>query len=724
MRKKYESIIALGTKNSFSNNLNKKIRLLNTYCIIWSHIVLFFYSLELIIGLVIETINQTTITFSFFNLHSFFTYFFILSSVITTLFLNKSFHFKWGRFVFISTVIIVNVYASLITTPGNYIEYYFILISPIAITLYEKKSTSYLFLAISFLCFLSPYYIYVVYPQAYIDRLIVLETACIFLVIHLLVNYFKANNLQFESLLALERDKVLSDKIILEKQEAELRELSEFKSHFFVNLSHEIRTPLTLIQGYTNQLSFKDADKENLQKTRIIKEQCQQMQDIINSIMDLSKMESNQFKLISNPVDINLLLEKHYTNFQSLFAKKNIDFTFHNKTLKNSILIDEELFSKAITNLLSNALKFTPTNGNVSIHTSFIDDGLKIDVIDSGIGINKEEREAVFKRFYQVKNDITKSQGSGIGLAFTKSIVDAHQFSIDVESSLGKGCCFTISIPKNFVSSTIDEPSIKIEETIGNNQVEKTDFKEQPKITVIKNKKKILVVDDHEQMRIYLKKVLKNYDVTEAENGKEALNIIKNNSFDLILTDYMMPVMDGEALVNQLKKEQNKTPIIVLTARTDQHGKLSMLRLGIDGYLHKPFMEEELLINIKNSMKLYKNVVEFDKKNTPEVLKSLNEYADKFNTKITSYINENINSHLLTVDAIAEFMKVSRSTLNRKVKSILGQTVNQLIQEARLEKARNLREEDPFASKKQIAEAVGITNTTYLFDKLKERYGT
>lgn len=126
MRKKYESIIALGTKNSFSNNLNKKIRLLNTYCIIWSHIVLFFYSLELIIGLVIETINQTTITFSFFNLHSFFTYFFILSSVITTLFLNKSFHFKWGRFVFISTVIIVNVYASLITTPGNYIEYYFI----------------------------------------------------------------------------------------------------------------------------------------------------------------------------------------------------------------------------------------------------------------------------------------------------------------------------------------------------------------------------------------------------------------------------------------------------------------------------------------------------------------------------------------------------------------------------------------------------------------------
>ena len=225
-------------------------------------------------------------------------------------------------------------------------------------------------------------------------------------------------------------------------------------------------------------------------------------------------------------------------------------------------------------------------------------------------------------------------------------------------------------------------------------------------------------------MRKYLKKILLNYDITEAENGKEALNILQNNSFDLILTDYMMPVMDGETLVKQLKEQQDKTPVIVLTARTDQQGKLSMLRLGIDGYLHKPFMEEELLINIKNSISLYKNIVEFDKDNSHEKLKSLNEFADKFNTKITSYINNNLNSPLLTVDAISEYMKVSRSTLNRKVKTLLGQTVKQLIQEARLEKARNLRAEDPFASKKQIAEAVGVTNTTYLFEKLKERYGS
>ena len=716
MRKKYETIINLGTQKKYTNSLNKRIRLLNTFCLVWIHLILFFFPLEMIVGLVQESANGGVITFNFFDYKSFLTLLFIVVSLIIILFINKNHHFKWARMLFISVFIIINSYGSLFVSPGNYLEYYLLLASPISLVLYTKERWSYLILGVSFLLFLTPYYFYVVYPADYVDRLLVLEIFCVFLVIHLLVNYFKVSNMKSEKLLELERDKVLSDKMILEGQEAELRELNEFKSHFFVNFSHEIRTPLTLIQGYTNQLNFKESDKENKQKIAVIKEQCQQMQNITNSIMDLSKMDNNQFQLISSPVEVNLFLEKHFINFQGLFAKKNIEFTFNNKTLKTTILVDEDLFSKAITNLLSNALKFTPANGSVAINTSFNNEGITINVIDTGIGINKEESESIFKRFYQVKNDITKSQGSGIGLAFTKSIVKAHQFSIAVESSFGNGSCFVISIPKKFVSSTTNQVSVAPLDLI---KINKTKFK----TTSIINKQKILVVDDHEQMRNYLKKILLNYEVIEAENGEEALKILQNNSFDLVLTDYMMPVMDGEMLVKQLKQQQDKTPILVLTARTDQQGKLSMLRLGIDGYLHKPFLEEELLINVKNSIALYKNIVEFDKDNSSETLKNINEYADKFNIKITSYINENLNSPLLTVDTISEYMKVSRSTLNRKVKSILGQTVNQLIQEARLEKARNLRAEDPFASKKQIAEAVGVTNTTYLFEKLKERYG-
>ena len=717
MRKKHETIISQGTQEGNPNSLNKKIRLLNTFCLMWIYIIILFYSLEMVIGLALESINKSVITFDFFDSKLLFTLLSIVTSLIIILFINKNYHFKWARLLFISIFLISNTHTSLILTPGHYLEYYLLLASPIAHTLFTKKWSSHLVFAISFLLFLTPYYFYVVYPIDYVDRLLVLEIMCAFLVIHLLINYFKESNLKSEKLLLLERDKVLSDKMILEGQEAELRELNEFKSHFFVNLSHEIRTPLTLIQGYTNQLNFKESDKENKQKKVIIKEQCQQMQNIINNIMDLSKMDSNEFQLISTPIDVNTFLEKHYINFQSLFAKKNIAFTFNNKTLKTTILVDEDLFSKAITNLLSNALKFTPKNGSVAMKTSFNEQGLTINIIDTGIGINKDEIEAIFNRFYQVKNDITKSQGSGIGLAFTKSIIDAHQFSINVESCFGNGTCFTISIPKNSVNSNPNLLSIEPKD------IRKTSFKEQSLKILKNNKQNILVVDDHEQMRKYLKKILHNYNVTEAENGEEAINILQNNKFELILTDYMMPVMDGETLVKQLKHKQDKTPVIVLTARTDHQGKLSMLRLGIDGYLQKPFMEEELLMNIKNSISLYKNIVEFDKDNSPETLKNLNEFADKFNIKLTSYINKNLNSPLLTVDTISEYMNVSRSTLNRKVKSLLGQTVIQLIQEARLEKARNLRAEDPFLSKKQIAEAVGFTNATYLFNKLKERYG-
>ncbi len=282
------------------------------------------------------------------------------------------------------------------------------------------------------------------------------------------------------------------------------------------------------------------------------------------------------------------------------------------------------------------------------------------------------------------------------------------------------GTSFSILIPLEYTKSY--ENSLREEDFILSEEAKTTEHLVPG--TISKSIQKILLVDDHEPMRLYLKGVLKNYSVTQAGNGKEALEILKeNNSFDLIITDYMMPVMDGEEFVKKLKQKQNKTPIIVLTARTDNQGKLFMLRLGIDGYLHKPFMEEELLINVHNSLKLYKNIKEFDQKNSISVVKKLNTHVTKFNTEITTYINKNMTSNLLSVDTVADYMNVSRSTLNRKTKSLLGLTVNQLIVEVRLAKARALKLEDPLASKKEIAEAVGASNTTHLFNNLKERYG-
>ena len=180
------------------------------------------------------------------------------------------------------------------------------------------------FLVIGFLLFLTPYYFYPVYPPDFVERLLILETVCIFLVLYLLVNYFKKNNTKFEKLLALERDKVLSDKIILERQEAELRELSEFKSHFFVNLSHEIRTPITLIKGYTSNIDLKDSETQNQKKLNVVRNQIQQIESILNSILDLSKLDANKLKIERSFIEIVPFLNKHFADFKELYNKKSI----------------------------------------------------------------------------------------------------------------------------------------------------------------------------------------------------------------------------------------------------------------------------------------------------------------------------------------------------------------------------------------------------------------
>ncbi|MEP5341402.1 MAG: response regulator [Algibacter sp.] len=710
----FKNIASLGVDSKHTNQKNKTIRLINIICMLW------YFAFTLVGSMIVSGLISYTeekfykgISVNIIGL--------VLTAVIQ--YLNK---IKKSTLAALGMLFFTAVYFFIVTTysaPQKFIEFFYILVPIISLVVLDKYIYSWFLLGISIILF---HYTFVNLGFYQYNGVLFISPLMIWLFVinFLIVLYFKKLNHNNEKLLELERDKVLSDKIILEKQEAKLRELNEFKSHFFVNLSHEIRTPLTLIQGYANQIDLKASEEINTGKLDIVKAQCKQMQDIINNIMDLSKIESSELQLTSTYINLHPFLEKHFANFQGLFIKKNISFRLNNEVKNTTILIDENLFSKAVNNLLSNALKFTSTGGSVSININSIDNKLIIEIEDNGIGIPEDELEFIFKRFYQVKNDITKSQGSGIGLAFTKSIVDAHHFSIQLKSIYGEGTCFSVLIPTGYTKHTKpNSSSLNEQESTLSNSTQTIDSL-LPQKEISKGMQKILLVDDHEPMRLYLKEVLKKYSITQAENGKEALDILKkDNNFDLIITDYMMPVMDGEEFVKQLKQNLYKIPIIVLTARTDNSGKLSMLRLGIDGYLYKPFMEEELLINVSNSLKLYENVKDFDMNNSSSEVKALNIHIDKFNAKITTYINQNITSHLLTVDTIADYMNVSRSTLNRKTKSLLGQTVNQLIIEVRLAKARTLKLEKPLASKKEIAEAVGASNTTHLFNCLKERYG-
>lgn len=713
----YNELINCGVSDTLDEDVNKRIRLLNTYALVWGNLIFLILHIGLIRDLVVLFFGKNN--FKFYNTYALTLQYFTVFLLFSTIYLNKIRYFKTAKLVFLTTGLMNFTVFSLVIRPEYYGEYFLLIIPPLALSLYRKIYIPIIIFLISFFLFTLPYTYYNLYGfdnGAYLVE----QQFNLFIAIFLLVNYFKRINQKNEELLKLEKEKALKDKILLEKQQKELKELNDFKSHFFVNLSHEIRTPLTLIQGHADGINLNDNKEVTLDKIDIIKSQSDQIHSLINNIMDLGKIDEKVLKLNSKQEDVSTFLTKHYTNFKSLFDAKSIQFTFENNVQNASFSIDGYLFSKSINNLLNNALKFTPKGGTVVLKTDFKQHYLTITVTDNGIGIPEEDLDKIFNRFYQSENHITKSQGSGIGLFFTKNIIEAHNFSITVESIPNVSTTFCVKIKDDFLQyNNTHLVSSKIEKTNELIKVKKAAYYEHSK----KSTRKILIVEDHEQMRNYIASILEEYHITEAENGEEALRILKDNTFDVIITDYMMPVMDGKALVENIKQQQIKSPIIVLTARTDKAGKLNMLRLGIDGYLNKPFVREELLLHLKQAFQSYDTIKSFDEQLDEKDKENLNKFAQKFNDNLNLFVSQNMHTPNFGVDTIAEHFNMSKSTLNRKLKSLLGQVPKDIIMEARLQKARTLLEENPTETQKNIANAVGIKNTSYFFKRIEERFG-
>jgi signal transduction histidine kinase/DNA-binding NarL/FixJ family response regulator len=702
MKNWYKIINSLGINDSIQSNYEiKKIKLFNTFCFCW-------YATAIV--LILNYLTKSPVLYLNISVH-----FFQLGFIILAHYLHTKGKHETGRLIYVMMLIVNGFLFGSFIRKGQLLEFYLILAPALSLIFSDNKKINYTVLFLSFAFFAIPNCFLNNYPNI---NLFSPALTCLFFLYFILVNYFKKMNQKNERLLELERDKVVKDKVILEEQKTKLDELNEFKSHFFINLSHEIRTPLTLIQGYASRINFNSSSQENQEKINIINTQINQIQNIIDNILDLGKIDSNEFVIYKKAVAIIPFLNKHYLEFKELFDKKEIHFDLKVNIPDIYVEMDEDLMSKSLNNLLTNALKFTPKNGLVQISV-LLNDSLQISIQDTGIGIPKYDIEKVFERFYQSKNDITKSQGSGIGLSFTKSILEAHHFEISLTSIQNVMTIFTIQIPKKAILSSANE----IEESINvklNHQITEK-IQSDPKGNA--NKKRILLVEDHEQMRNFIKTVLHNYDIIEAENGQVALKILETTAFDIIITDYMMPVLDGEGFVMQLKDKGIKTPVIVLTARRDNAGKINMLRLGIDGYLNKPFIEEELLLMIKKSISSLEILTDFEATLDPAEKESLNAFACKFNVELNDYINANLHSSNFGVEDIAMHLNISKSTLNRKIKLILGQTTQDVIMEARFQKAKLLLLENPHATKKEVAESIGIANTSYFFNKMNTRFG-
>jgi len=688
--KSWKQILEIGILETDVSKEKKRVRLLNLVAYISIVHALFFLIFDYFSGVFDDQKGITLGT----QLLLFF----------TIVYIQYKRQFQLARTLFFLLVFAILFYHCNYAFKGFYGEYQYIVLPLISLFFFDKNYIHYTVLVISVAAFYIPNMYFKIYPEAYFGYFNVL---LLFVGLFLLVNFFKRQNEKYEDLLKQEKDTVLKDKMLLEKQKIDLKRLNNFKTHFFTNISHELRTPITLIQGYANQINFKEEDRTNNESLKVIKTQINDLKDIVDSLLDLSKLDAQKLELKRTEENIVVIIQSVYENFKKPFLDKGISFYLKIPDCNLLVLLDKNYFIKSLYNLLSNSLKFTSYGGEVIIALKY-DDHINISITDNGIGVPEEDQSKIFERFYQSKNDITESLGSGLGLSFAKSILNEHQFQLSLKSIPNQKTCFTICIPKKFVSFKTDGP---IEE---DGQLIKSK-KEATKPT-------ILIVEDNIEMQRYLNIVLKDYNIISANNGKEGLEKLLHHKADAIVTDYMMPVMNGLEFVEALKSKGIKSPVLVLTARNDEASKLDMLRVGIDAYYTKPFIEEELQLKLKQSIYYYKQLRAYEHDIPLKEKLDLRSEENEFYDRLIATVDKNIESKNFGVDQLADNLNLSRSSLFRRTKLLLGQTPNEVIKEIRFQKAKQLLINNPNIKKKDLAEAIGVYNATYFYDNLKERF--
>ena len=568
----YQRLTNVGVEHHHEKSMIKKVKIVNMICLLWYHAHLLTSVLAVAFR---EEYQVSLISYSVGFL-----------CIIGCQFLNKKGYFEWAAFTLLAYSSLHYFMITCYIAPGRYVEFFYLVIPSASLMFFRKSWPSIIILILVLVLFHVPFLYFDFYDK---DGVLFLPPLMIFLflVILSIIFYFKRQNEKNEELLELEKQKAIQDKEIISTQNVELAELSDFKNKFFINISHELRTPLTLIDGFAEQLTNSDALVPMLAGQ--IRGQSSKMKQIVSDILDLSKMKTEKFELTFTKVDVHHLLTKIYHSFVPSFAQKGL--MFHLKLTPQDIYINGDVLylERVINNLLLNSLKYT-VEGEVSLITEIEDGKLNISIKDTGIGIKEAELDKVFNEFYQVNNDINSSQGSGVGLSFAQKILKLSGSDLKLESTFGKGTVANMS----FEILEIKQKSARDEqvETVIENPLE-PEGRSEP----IHNQT-ILVVEDHDVMREYLVGVLRDYKTISVSNGEEAIEVISKQSVDLVITDYMMPKMDGLQLLQKVKSAYSSIPVIMLTARADNEAKLDALRIGIDDYITKPFDTEELLLRI------------------------------------------------------------------------------------------------------------------------------
>ncbi|HEX7357595.1 MAG TPA: ATP-binding protein, partial [Ignavibacteriaceae bacterium] len=526
-----------------------------------------------------------------------------------------------------------------------------------------------------------------------------------------------------------------------------IREIENMKSRFFANLSHEFRTPLMLIKGPAEQLiTNKEADKEV--NYNLIYRNSEKLQTLIDQLLELSQLESSAIPLNAVKKNIIASLRGLFFSFKSYADEKGIKLTFTATQESIYVWFDDDKLDKIINNLLSNAFKFTPKGGTISLTITTIENStpkfLQINLTDSGIGIPKDKIPKIFDRFFQVDDSSKRAYGgSGIGLALVRELIDLHKWKIKVNSEMGSGSEFTIEIPLDDDYLNENEKVIKIDasdinnksiEKIINNHVEETSNKKAH--TVNKSKivqsdkneslKSVMIVEDSEDVRTYLSELLKNnYKILLAENGLKGLDTALEFLPDLIISDVMMPEIDGIEFCKRIKSDWRTShiPVVLLTAKASIENKIEGLDTGADDYITKPFSSRELSVRIKNI--LAQRILLREKFGKGSRIKPENFTPNKadqeFIVNAINIVEKYISDPEFDSEKFAKEIFLSRSQLHRKILNISGQSTGEFIRTIRLKKAAALLLEKKL-SVTQIAFEIGFSSPSHFTKAFKQMF--
>ncbi|WP_448778758.1 two-component regulator propeller domain-containing protein [Bacteroides congonensis] len=528
------------------------------------------------------------------------------------------------------------------------------------------------------------------------------------------------------------------------------QQLSNIKLRFFTDISHELRTPLTLISSPVSEvLEHEHLSPTGREHLALVHKNTERMLRLVNQILDFRKIQNNKMKLLVEKTDIIALINKTMESFHLIANEKRIDFYLQTDNNTLFTWIDRDKFEKILFNLLSNAFKFTPAGKSIVIKISVQSESFTVAVKDEGIGIDPKKQPKLFQRFETLAQHNILQPSSGIGLSLVRELIELHHGNIEVKSETNRGSEFIVTLPLGQQIYQEDEhvEFILSDETT-DSQPNATDSQEVVTSTtneLISNISSsnedtfsILIVEDNKELRIFLRNILlDDYHVLEANNGEEGFESAQQNLPDLIITDVMMPIMDGLDMVKAIKNNNDicHIPVIMLSAKSSLDDRIAGLEQGIDDYITKPFSATYLKTRITSLLRQRKQLQELYLSRlaqSEEPIININSlspsqpqftpYDEQFMQQVMEYMEEQMGNSELTVDDFAEKLLLSRTIFYRKLKSIIGLAPVDFIRNMRIKRASQLIDNGNF-NMSQIAYMIGFSDPKYFSKCFKKQMG-